>query len=331
MPPDPVPVALLGLSEPERRALHAYFCLDDPARPWSYAQMLSVDDAAFVVADADQPGTLELLQALGRVADTVFVGSQAPLGGAAWMMRPLAPQAVLRELDRLQAARARPETPPLRLTLPRELDSDFAPFDALAAGGSPAPARRRDDRADDSLPRRSGLGAVLPADARPVVRRPGERVLRPLVPARTLVVDDSAIALHFLKRLLQPYRLTIDTASTTEEALEMLATEVYGLVFLDVDLGEAGRHAGLQLCHRVRHQFHHPGGRPPMVVMVSAFHDPVDRVRGTLAGAEAFLGKPLDTAALDQLLRRLGFAAVGEPLATPEPPDPRSAPHRGWR
>lgn len=326
---DPVPIALLGLSEAERRALLACFEVDDVTRPWSYRQVLSVDDAAFVVADADQPGALELLQALGRVADTVFVGSQAPPGGAAWMMRPLTSLAVLRELDRLQAGRTRPQAPPLRLTLPRELDSDFAPLDLVVDDPGPPPARRRDDPHADGLPRRSGLGAVLPPAARVPARRPsGERLQRPLVPARALLVDDSAIALHYLKRLLQPYRLTIDTAATAAEALELLATEVYGLVFLDVDLGEGHRHEGLQLCHRVRHQFHHPGGQAPMVVMVSAFHDPVDRVRGTLAGAEAFLGKPLETRVLDQLLRRLGFGPVDEPAARPALPPSTS---RGWR
>jgi len=51
-----------------------------------------------------------------------------------------------------------------------------------------------------------------------------------------------------------------------------------------------------------------------MVVMVSAFHDPVDQVRGTLAGAEAYLGKPLELPALDRLLGRQGlYRPLGQP------------------
>lgn len=317
MLPAPVPIALLGFTDAARQALVAGLQAGEPSRAVAYGQVLSVDDAAFVVADADQPGTLELLEALGRVADTVFVGGQPPGGGGGWLARPFTPQEVLRALDRLHEDRQHPLPPGEPDSAP---DSAFAPLDAL----SPPPAA-------DLLPRRSGLGAVVPSAVPRVVRRPAAgRQPRPLVPARALLVDDSAIALHFLKRLLRPYRLTIDLAIRATDALELLATEVYGLVFLDVDLGEGARHEGLQLCHRVRHQFHHAGDQAPAVVMVSAFHDPVDQVRGTLAGAEAYLGKPLDPAALDQVLRRLGFSAG--PAAESLPADaPPPAPHRGWR
>jgi hypothetical protein len=54
-----------------------------------------------------------------------------------------------------------------------------------------------------------------------------------------------------------------------------------------------------------------------MVVMVSAFHDPVDRVRGTLAGAEGFLGKPLDPIALARLMQGFGLAGALAPPGRP--------------
>jgi DNA-binding response OmpR family regulator len=57
-----------------------------------------------------------------------------------------------------------------------------------------------------------------------------------------------------------------------------------------------------------------------MVVMVSAFHDPVDQVRGTLAGAEGYLGKPLDSLALDRLLQRQGFHRHSPSAAPLQPP-----------
>jgi CheY-like chemotaxis protein len=63
-----------------------------------------------------------------------------------------------------------------------------------------------------------------------------------------------------------------------------------------------------------------------MVVMVSAFHDPVDQVRGTLAGAEGYLGKPLDLVELDRLLGRQGFYRQLGPAASgprPSAPDRR--------
>lgn len=141
---------------------------------------------------------------------------------------------------------------------------------------------------------------------------------KPLVLPRALVVDDSEIALHYLRRLLLPYELVVDTARFAHQALEQMSQRAYGLVFLDVDLGDGSGEDGLKLCRRVRHQLQHPGGRAPIVVMVSSRQSPVDQVRGTLAGAEAYLGKPLDTQALDLLLHRLGFRA--------QPDSPPSAP-----
>jgi CheY-like chemotaxis protein len=302
---DPIPVAILGFSDFEREALRSYFRQPALRRTHGYHTVLGIDDAVFIVADSDDPGTLALLEQLERVGDTVFVGGHAPLGAAAWLMRPLTPESVLRELDDLSRQRDHPSATALPLGLPRDLDSDFAPLDALrplpAEPRPSVPARRSGDPSPADPQRLSPTAARI---LRPPSRRP-----RPLVPARALVLDDSDIALHFMHRLLQPYGLTIDLARFSQQALDLLGRHEFGIVFLDVDLGDDGRYDGLQLCHRLRHQFRHPGGRVPMMVMVSAFNDPVDQVRGTLAGAEAFLGKPLDPSALSQLMGRLGFVA----------------------
>ena len=135
----PVPIALLGFTDAARQALVAGLQAGEPSRAVAYGQVLSVDDAAFVVADADQPGTLELLEALGRVADTVFVGGQPPGGGGGWLARPFTPQEVLRALDRLHEDRQHPLPPGEPDSAP---DSAFAPLDAL----SPPPAAAADPR-----------------------------------------------------------------------------------------------------------------------------------------------------------------------------------------
>ena len=145
--------------------------------------------------------------------------------------------------------------------------------------------------------------------------------LPPVAPTRALLVDDSEIALHFLRRQLERYRLQIDFARHSDRALDLLTHHRYGFVFLDLDLGDESRVDGLTLCHQIRTRLLHPGGVAPMVVMVSAFHDPVYQVRGTLAGAEAHLGKPLDPLALDRLMQRKGLSAA--PGTAPAPPPTR--------
>ena len=135
-------------------------------------------------------------------------------------------------------------------------------------------------------------------------------------------MDDSEIALHFLRRQLERYGLQTDFARHSDRALDLLTHHRYGFVFLDLDLGDDSRVDGLTLCHQIRTRLLHPGGQPPMVVMVSAFHDPVYQVRGTLAGAEAHLGKPLDPQALDRLMQRKGLRVSAAAAPTAWPPDP---------
>lgn len=340
MPTDTVPIALLGFSDFERQAMRSYFergaAAELAAQTGSatrYVAVLGLDDAQFVVADGDQPGTQALLEQLDRVADAVFVGALAPARAAAWLMRPLTPELVLRALDELRRVRSTPDSLPLPLGLPQAMpvqsDSGFAAL-PIGPGARPGPAahlagRRLDDR--------RGLPSAASAGAYQVQRAAATDRAVPVSPRalpradlskRVLLVDDSKIALHFLRRLLLPYGLAPDMVRTASQALDAVATHAYSVVFLDVDLGAGGRHGGLRLCHQIRHQMRHhqrqPAGTAPTVVMVSAFHDPVDQVRGTLAGAEAYLGKPVDLRLLDQLLQRLGFVS---PVSAPRPSAPR--------
>jgi CheY-like chemotaxis protein len=129
-------------------------------------------------------------------------------------------------------------------------------------------------------------------------------------------VDDSEIALRFLQTRLEPWGLQIDRASGSDRALQLLAERSYDFVFLDMELGEGSDLDGLTLCQHIKR--HHGSGEGAAlvtsVIMVSAHHSELDRVRGTLAGCDAFLGKPLQEAELRRLLLRQGL----EP-----PPDPQ--------
>lgn len=312
--PAAIPVAILGFSAFDRKALASYFKLSGRSRP-RFVHVLAVDSAELVIADADEAGVLDLLHKLDRVKDALFIGGAAPPGAAAWMMRPVDQVQVLRELEALMARRDNPRSSPLPLTLPSSLGRG-----ALRTVGSvDLPDQQPARRADDEPPRRH------PAMLDPVEasRREREALRRPQIVPRALLVDDSEVALHFLQRELRRYGLETDLARHGERALDLLTHHVYGIVFIDVDLGPDSRIDGLTLCHQVRYRLLHPGGRPPMVVMVSAFHDPVDRVRGTLAGAEGYLGKPLDFIELDRLLGRQGlFRQLGAGGADRRPSAP---------
>ena len=127
---------------------------------------------------------------------------------------------------------------------------------------------------------------------------------------RALVVDDSELALQFFERTLQGLGLQTCRAMRSQDALEQLAGEPFDFVFLDIDLGEASELDGLQLCRRIKRERAATGsGTPPVVVLVSVHAGEMDRVRGMLAGCDAFFGKPPDMAALRRMLALHG---VGE-------------------
>ena len=288
--PAPISVAILGFAPADRLALTAALQRNARRTP-AYDSVLGVDDARFVIADASQPAVVALLRVLGRTADAVFVGADAPADGAAHLPGPVDPAKVQRQLDILLARR------------------DGAPAQALP-GHAAAPTRL----AAPAAPARAAPPQAPSPwhQARDATRQKRAAQQGPVAPARALLVDDSEIALHFLRRQLERYGLQTDFARHSDRALDLLTHHRYGFVFLDLDLGDESRVDGLTLCHQIRTRLPHPGGVAPMVVMVSAFHDPVYQVRGTLAGAAACLGKPLDLGALDRLLQRQG---LGQPLA----------------
>lgn len=128
----------------------------------------------------------------------------------------------------------------------------------------------------------------------------------PAPPARptALVVDDSSLAQRFLSSRLQPWGLAVECVGSSGQAMARLAQCSYDFVFLDVELGADSELDGLALCRHIKQQHPLSGA---LLVMVSAHHGELDRVRGTLAGCDAYMGKPLRAAELERLLQRQGL------------------------
>jgi len=138
----------------------------------------------------------------------------------------------------------------------------------------------------------------------PVARAPLPVPRRARPGLSALLVDDSAIALRYLQLRLQRMGVDTDLAPGSARALELLAQHAYGFIFIDVELGDGSALDGLALCQHIRRQHRHVGGRPPVLVLVSAHHSPLDRARGNFAGCDHYLAKPAGDEALHQLLSR---------------------------
>ena len=112
--------------------------------------------------------------------------------------------------------------------------------------------------------------------------------------ATILIVEDEAPVRELLAELVREGGHQALRAAHGREALEVIAAERPDLVLADVLLPILG---GVELCRRLKAD---PGTAAiPVVLMSSA----VRRVSDG-AGADAFIGKPLDLAALEALIRR---------------------------
>ena len=278
-----IPVAILGFDATIRLALAASLRATAKRQP-GYKPVLGVDDARFVVVDADDPEAQALLRTLGRLGDAVGLSARASEGADPARVLDLA--LVMQGLD--------------------------AKADQGVSGRQPAalPAGAASTGAESALfePEASALAAHVPS---PWHRAQREARLRRTaaqpgwVAPRALLVDDSDIALHFLRRQLTPFSIECDFARDSDRALGLLQQQIYGLIFLDLDLGDDSRLDGFALCHQMRKRWGAAGSGQPVIVIVSAFQGQVIQVRGTLAGAQGFLGKPLDPVALRAVLHKL--------------------------
>ena len=116
-------VALLGFSLFERSTLATYFRLAAPRDP-GFELVSARDGSDFILADADDAASVQLVLTTERLGETVFIGSQAPEGAVAWMMRPIDPLQVMRELDAMLLQR----------------DGGAEPAAATRSAAPPAPA-----------------------------------------------------------------------------------------------------------------------------------------------------------------------------------------------
>ena len=299
-------VAFLGFTDFERSALTSYFRLAHNRQP-AYEQVPTLTDAEFLVADADHAPSVQLVVVTERLNETVFVGAQPPAGHRAWMMRPIDALQVMRELDAMVAAggggvrssvfgelgRRDTVIQPPRRTKVEEAG------ERLASGAVTQPAAPREP-----------MDLALPASLAPVpppVPLPPTVLPRPAAPPplpRALLVDDSELALRFLDSKLSRWRLEIDHASTSAQALQLMELRAYDFIFLDVELGPESTMDGLELCRHIKQS---PEWMHAAIIMVSVHHSVMDRVRGALVGCDAYLGKPLDEVELQRLMLRQGL------------------------
>ena len=108
-----------------------------------------------------------------------------------------------------------------------------------------------------------------------------------------LVADSTPIARKFLTLRLQSLGYEVHVADSGEQALGMIEQQAFAIVFLEAVLSPKDGIDGLSLCQAIKQMPQPVGGIEPAVVMVTRLAGSADRVRGSLAGCDAYLTKPL--------------------------------------
>jgi CheY-like chemotaxis protein len=195
---------------------------------------------------------------------------------------------------------------------------------ALSAAVAPTAPVRANLRV---VPNPSPLAASLPAAARiadaPMVPPPTAPVpvtpviatqpMAPPVPVapiatptprheehqfRVLAVDDSPLMRTFLQNKLQPYGISPEFASSGEEALFKISKQHFDMIFLDVMLPGMD---GYDVCKMIKKN---KDNNLMKVVMLTSKDKTFDKIRGTMAGCDGYLTKPVDELKLRAIIER---------------------------
>jgi two-component system cell cycle response regulator len=155
-------------------------------------------------------------------------------------------------------------------------DAEYAKTMVLRRTGTQPPAVRA-----VPTPRPASRPAAAPAPR--AVARPRQ------ITDSVLVVDDNATVRKFMQSRLAPFGFQTDFAETGEEAVGLTGSKEYTCVFLDVVLPGID---GYQVCKLIKSN--KQAVKRTAVVMLTGRSSPFDKLRGSLAGCDEYLTKPVD-------------------------------------
>jgi signal transduction histidine kinase/CheY-like chemotaxis protein len=116
-------------------------------------------------------------------------------------------------------------------------------------------------------------------------------------PLRILLAEDNAINQKVGQKMLDQSGYTADLARNGREAVEAVAATTYDLVLMDIQMPEMD---GIEAMRTIRERL---GAEAPFLVALTAEALEGDRERFLASGFDEYLSKPLQAAALQNLLR----------------------------
>jgi CheY-like chemotaxis protein len=184
-----------------------------------------------------------------------------------------------------------PPASPLAASLPASLPASAKIADAPMQPAAPAPvAKIAEQPMQAPAPVMPPPAPVMPA-ATPTPRHEEHNF-------RVLAVDDSPLMRTFLQNKLQPYGINPEFASSGEEALFKISKNHFDMIFLDVMLPGMD---GYDVCKMIKKN---KDNNLMKVVMLTSKDKTFDKIRGTMAGCDGYLTKPVDELKLRAIIER---------------------------
>lgn len=284
---DTYAVAVLGFEQTEKIVLSSIFGLSARRNPRFLQAPADTPSPDIYLVDAENPTALAQFKRLnvGRRIPSIMIGEDDRGTGWPVLKRPLQWTRLFKAFD-LAVAQTTIQRPvaqaPVRPATQAQVDP-FAPTMRITTGQRPG-----------------GVTQAIPTAARtasvPVKPRTGR--LAAVEVDNVMVVDDSPAVREFMRNRLEPFSFNVDFATSGEEAVGLTASKHYTCIFLDVIMPGID---GYQVCKIIKAR---KSMRPTAVVMLTSKSSPFDRIRGAMAGCDAYLTKPVDEEKLLEVISK---------------------------
>jgi|688.fasta_scaffold170396_1 two-component system cell cycle response regulator len=286
-------VFLLGFAPFEKTTFESFFKLAG-LRETEYKIQADVAQSHVVIINSDNSAAVQwVTESMKAPQKALFIGAADPSGKWPAVPKPIKLTTILGLLDVLVLA-GKSRTG-LETTLvdpePVQKPVQVVQSDSGLSARAVASVRQGTGKVNVSV---LGHTSFLGLDNESTFSQAGQGL------DHILIVDADDSALKFMQKRIERYGFLAELTKTGKEALVRISTGKYKFVFLEVVLPDMD---GYQVCRDIK-QDTYPSGKPPVVVMFSSRGTNTDKIRGGLAGCDAYLTKPLIEAELLKVLSK---------------------------
>ena len=323
----------IGFSSYEKSTIETFFRLAGRRAPhWGLTARSS--EARVILFNATSMQDIESFRSLVASWQKVIIVGDSDFGtGWALLPRPIKLTAILGMLDSI-AKESEPSAEvaaPVIDVLPTQPSSTDVFANVTAKVNKSAPVVAVPAVQSVAIERATQSPALVPMNEAPgfdagsfgsalQTAKLGNAAISAAINANTtlgtvLIVDDSDIALKYMQNRLRHFGYESDMARSGDEALAKVSNKSYQFVFLDVMMQGLD---GYQTCRAIKSNKARRGPAP-VVVMLTSRGGTIDKIRGSMAGCDAYMTKPLNEKQLTTVLAKFDDSTMTQRFEAANP------------